>query len=244
VNFGIHLPDPLLADLHAFAQTRQTNRSVPREAVREYLARHALQAWPADLERWMREPLSASRARSGLRCHPRRDELGDAQAHCPKGQRLMRYLLDTNIVSAWARKGSSALCSRWRKRHPRVRLHPGRARSALRLRARARDPGGSDDPASVRTPAEPAGSAAPKPGGAATLRVAPARSGKPIGPYDTLIAATALEHDLTLVWEGRPHVPPGNVSWVATAGARPIHSASPEAGADLIRPLISIPYPL
>jgi len=48
VNFGIHLP----ADLDAFAQTRQTSRSsVIREAVREYLARHALQAWPADLER-------------------------------------------------------------------------------------------------------------------------------------------------------------------------------------------------
>jgi len=58
VNFSIHLPDPLVEDLDAFAQTRQTSRSgVIREAVRQYLARHALQAWPADLERWMREPL-------------------------------------------------------------------------------------------------------------------------------------------------------------------------------------------
>ena len=56
MNFSIHLPDPLLTDLDAFAQTRQTSRSgVIREAVREYLARHALQVWPADLERWMRE---------------------------------------------------------------------------------------------------------------------------------------------------------------------------------------------
>jgi tRNA(fMet)-specific endonuclease VapC len=31
------------------------------------------------------------------------------------------------------------------------------------------------------------------------MRVALARAGKPIGPYDTLIAATALEHGLTLV---------------------------------------------
>jgi metal-responsive CopG/Arc/MetJ family transcriptional regulator len=32
-NFSIHLPDPLLADLDAFAQTRQTSRSgVIREA--------------------------------------------------------------------------------------------------------------------------------------------------------------------------------------------------------------------
>ena len=61
MNFSIHLPDPLVEDLDAFAQTRQTSRSgLIREAVREYLARHALQAWPADLERWMRAPLSAS----------------------------------------------------------------------------------------------------------------------------------------------------------------------------------------
>jgi metal-responsive CopG/Arc/MetJ family transcriptional regulator len=37
VNFSIHLPDPLLADLDTFAQTRQTSRSgVIREAVREF----------------------------------------------------------------------------------------------------------------------------------------------------------------------------------------------------------------
>jgi predicted transcriptional regulator len=61
VNFSIHLPDPLLTDLDAFAQTRQTSRSgVIREAVREYLARHALQTWPADLDCWMREPLPAT----------------------------------------------------------------------------------------------------------------------------------------------------------------------------------------
>ncbi|MDQ3775404.1 MAG: ribbon-helix-helix protein, CopG family [Pseudomonadota bacterium] len=59
MNFSIHLPDPLLADLDAFAQAQRTSRSgMIREAVREYLARHALQAWPADLERWMREPLA------------------------------------------------------------------------------------------------------------------------------------------------------------------------------------------
>ena len=61
MNVSIHLPDPLVQDLDAFAQTRKTSRSgVIREAVREYLARHALQAWPADLDRWMREPLPAS----------------------------------------------------------------------------------------------------------------------------------------------------------------------------------------
>ncbi|MGH8478273.1 MAG: CopG family ribbon-helix-helix protein [Gammaproteobacteria bacterium] len=61
MNFSIHLPDPLLADLDAFAQAQRTSRSgMIREAVREYLARHALRAWPADLERWMREPLPAT----------------------------------------------------------------------------------------------------------------------------------------------------------------------------------------
>ncbi len=61
MNFSSHLPDPLVEDLDAFAQTRQTSRSgVIREAVREYLARHALQAWPVDPERWMREPLRAT----------------------------------------------------------------------------------------------------------------------------------------------------------------------------------------
>jgi len=61
VNFSIHLAEPLVEDLDAFAHVRQTNRSgVIRKAVREYLARHTLQAWPADLERWMREPLPAT----------------------------------------------------------------------------------------------------------------------------------------------------------------------------------------
>jgi metal-responsive CopG/Arc/MetJ family transcriptional regulator len=45
VNFSIHLPDPLLADLDAFAQTRPTSRSgVIREAnTREF--RRASKAW-------------------------------------------------------------------------------------------------------------------------------------------------------------------------------------------------------
>ena len=38
VNFSIHLPDPLLADLDAYVQTQTTRSGVIREAVREYLA--------------------------------------------------------------------------------------------------------------------------------------------------------------------------------------------------------------
>lgn len=38
MNFSIHLPDPLVEDLDAFAHTRQTSCSgVIQEAVREYL---------------------------------------------------------------------------------------------------------------------------------------------------------------------------------------------------------------
>ena len=70
----------------------------------------------------------------------------------------------TNIVSAWARKSSSALMLKLAQAffilaigtRGFVRLHPGRARAALRFHAPARDSGGSDDPAPARTPAEPA----------------------------------------------------------------------------------------
>ncbi|MEO8223699.1 MAG: ribbon-helix-helix domain-containing protein [Gammaproteobacteria bacterium] len=56
MNFSIHLPDPLMERLDAFARGQAVSRSsVIREAVKEYLARRALQAWPADLESWMRQ---------------------------------------------------------------------------------------------------------------------------------------------------------------------------------------------
>jgi len=55
VNFSIHLPDPLLERLDAFARSQEASRSsIIREAVQEYLARRALQEWPADLAKWMR----------------------------------------------------------------------------------------------------------------------------------------------------------------------------------------------
>ncbi|MGH8611122.1 MAG: CopG family transcriptional regulator [Gammaproteobacteria bacterium] len=61
MNFRSICPDPLLADLNAFAAKKQTSPSgVIREAVCDYLARHALQAWPTDLVRWMREALPAT----------------------------------------------------------------------------------------------------------------------------------------------------------------------------------------
>ena len=57
MNFSIHLPDPLLDRLDAFARSQQASRSsIIREAVQDYLARQALETWPADLDNWMRGP--------------------------------------------------------------------------------------------------------------------------------------------------------------------------------------------
>ena len=58
MNFSVHLPDPLLEQLDAYARRQQLSRSgVIREAVQLYLARQAGQVWPADLERRMKNPV-------------------------------------------------------------------------------------------------------------------------------------------------------------------------------------------
>jgi predicted transcriptional regulator len=58
MNFSIHLPDPLLEQLDAYARSQHSSRSgIIREAVQVYLARQARQVWPADLERWMKNPV-------------------------------------------------------------------------------------------------------------------------------------------------------------------------------------------
>lgn len=58
MNFSIHLPDPLLKQLDAYARSQQSSRSgIIREAVRLYLAQQAGQTWPADLESWMKNPV-------------------------------------------------------------------------------------------------------------------------------------------------------------------------------------------
>lgn len=98
------------------------------------------------------------------------------KAHCAKGQALMRYLLDTNIVSAWARKSSSALMLKLAQTPPAAE-----AMTLHLLELLLSLPFGA---AEARR--------------AATLRVALGRAGQPIGPNDRLIAATALEYGLTL----------------------------------------------
>jgi tRNA(fMet)-specific endonuclease VapC len=112
----------------------------------------------------------------------------------------MRYLLDTNIVSAWARKSSSALMLKLAQTRPAALCVCTLVEHEL-LYGFALLPGTRAEAMTLRLlellPSLPFGSAEAR--RAATMRVALARSGTPIGPYDTLIAATALEHGLTLV---------------------------------------------
>ncbi len=61
MNFSIHLPQPLLADLDQFALTRKTSRSgIVRVAVESYLAQQRSSAWPDELRTWMEQGLKAS----------------------------------------------------------------------------------------------------------------------------------------------------------------------------------------
>jgi predicted transcriptional regulator len=61
MNFSIHLPRPLLADLDHFAQTRKTSRSgIVRDAVESYLAQQRSSAWSDDLRQWMEQGLKAN----------------------------------------------------------------------------------------------------------------------------------------------------------------------------------------
>jgi predicted transcriptional regulator len=60
MNFSIHLPQPLLADLDQFAQMRKTSRSgIVRDAVENYLAQQHSSAWPDDLRKWMEQGIKA-----------------------------------------------------------------------------------------------------------------------------------------------------------------------------------------
>ncbi len=57
MNLSIHLPDPLIEKLDAYAATAEKSRSsVVREAVSEYLLNRTVAAWPAELARWMSVP--------------------------------------------------------------------------------------------------------------------------------------------------------------------------------------------
>ena len=61
MNFSIHLPQLLLADLDQFAQTRKLSRSgIVRDAVESYLAQQRSSAWPDELRTWMEQGLKGN----------------------------------------------------------------------------------------------------------------------------------------------------------------------------------------
>jgi tRNA(fMet)-specific endonuclease VapC len=112
----------------------------------------------------------------------------------------MRYLLDTNIVSVWARQTSPRLLIKLLATPPADLCISVLVEHELRF-GFALTPGTRAEELTLRLlealPSVPFGSAEAQ--RAAYLRCKLARAGKPIGPYDLLIAATALEYQLTIV---------------------------------------------
>jgi tRNA(fMet)-specific endonuclease VapC len=115
----------------------------------------------------------------------------------------MRYLLDTNIIETWARRNNPALMARMLAQAPADLAVSVLVEHELRY-------------GFARTPAAPVTKSwsliqqllalipslpltRPIANRAAALRSDLAAAGTPIGPYDLLIAATALEHGATLV---------------------------------------------
>ena len=112
----------------------------------------------------------------------------------------MRYLLDTNAISVWARRGNAGLAERVLAVSPSELCtsvlveHELLFGFALKPGMRIEEP--------VRhllgliqiLPFDSAAAAL-----AAQVRSRLSQKGTPIGPYDILIAATALVHDLSLV---------------------------------------------
>ncbi len=60
MNFSIHLPHPLMAELERFTGQRKLSRSgVIKEAVEQYLKRHSRSEWPEGLDAFMKEGLKS-----------------------------------------------------------------------------------------------------------------------------------------------------------------------------------------
>lgn len=112
----------------------------------------------------------------------------------------MRYLLDTNIISAWARRSHPALLSRMLAVVPSDFAISVLVEHELRY-GFARNPLVKSWPIIesllALIPSLPL--TRPIANRAANLRSDLAAAGTPIGPYDLLIATTALEHGATLV---------------------------------------------
>ena len=115
----------------------------------------------------------------------------------------MLYLLDTHIISAWARRSHPALMTRMLAVAPSDLAISVLVEHDLRygFALRGVDPAVKSWPLIesllALIPSLPL--TRPIANRAADLRSDLAAAGTPIGPYDLLIAATALEHDATLV---------------------------------------------
>jgi tRNA(fMet)-specific endonuclease VapC len=112
----------------------------------------------------------------------------------------MKYLLDTNIISYWARKSHPALAARMLATRPADLCTSVLVEHELRY-GFARNPNVKSWPIIERLleliPSLPLTRVAAN--HAAELRASPALKGAPIGAYDLLIAATAIEHGAVLV---------------------------------------------
>ena len=112
----------------------------------------------------------------------------------------MRYLLDTNVLSAWARRSSPALLLKLSHTAPADLCISALVEHEL-LYGFALTPGTKAEAMTVRLlevlPSIPFGKAEAR--RSAVLRSRLSRDGTPIGPYDLLIAATAVENRLILV---------------------------------------------
>ncbi|MEO8223700.1 MAG: PIN domain-containing protein [Gammaproteobacteria bacterium] len=112
----------------------------------------------------------------------------------------MRYLLDTNIVSAWAGGQSAPLADRLLATPPADLCISALVQHEL-LYGFALKSGTRAEARTLRLlevlPILLFG--APEARRSAILRSQLSRRGTPVGPYDLLIAATAIENSLTLV---------------------------------------------
>ena len=112
----------------------------------------------------------------------------------------MIYLLDTHIVSVWARRNNAALMAKMLAAAPADLAVSVLGEHELRY-GFARNPAVKSWPLIEQLlaliPSLPLTRVIAN--RAADLRSDLAAAGTPIGPYDLLIAATALEHNATLV---------------------------------------------
>ena len=112
----------------------------------------------------------------------------------------MKYLLDTNIVSAWSKQSSPSVLKKILGISPNQlaisALVQHELLFGLALSPNIRSAVPTREFLSIVTILSFTSACAQR---AAAVRAELSRRGQPIGPYDLLIAATAIEHDLIMV---------------------------------------------